>query len=534
MSGLSGPFGTIHDLRGLEDFFQVGDPALQASLVELRFVISRIFAKVSMTFRLFDGLSDLRSDRPFELLKLLLQLLEARPRQQCFLSHNKSFIVTQGPKTREPMPRLGVNWGFMKFQAPRGTNDVLPSEAMQWRQIERAFEHVMGGMGYGEIRTPMFEEIELFRRSSGETSEVVSKQMYDFHDKGDRHLALKPEGTAPAIRAYLEHSLAQPGQITRLWYFTPIFRYERPQKGRYRQAHQAGIELIGSSSPAADVEVIEAAVRFYEAIGLKDLTVLLNSIGRAEARIKYCQLILDKLSSWLPGQPLESQQRAEKNPLRLLDSKDPSIQAELVGLPSIFESLEPESLAHYRKVERLLERAGISYVQDPTIVRGLDYYNDTVFEIQSSALGAQSSLCGGGRYDGLIQQLGGPTTPAVGFGAGLERARIAREAAGFPLEELSVDVFVAGEPLTESETEAWVRLLRQSGLSATYDFDLRDLKRQLKMADRARATFVILVGPEEISTGVFKIKTMAESRQDEIPREQVVSWLQSRRPRAET
>lgn len=418
----------------------------------------------------------------------------------------------------------------MPYQAPRGTHDVLPTQAPAWRHVVETFHRLVRSYGYGEIRTPMFEDVELFTRSSGETSDIVSKELYRFRDKGDRDLALKPEGTAPAIRAYLEHQLGQQGGTTRLWYFTPIFRYDRPQKGRFRQGHQVGLELIGSATPYADAEVIEVTYAFYRSLGIEELSLNLNSIGREDTRERYRSALLNHFASYLLDHDAEVRARAEKNPLRLLDSKDPKALALVHDSPSILDYLSDESRAHFEGLQELLTGAGVPFQVDPRIVRGLDYYTDTVFEVTSEALGAQSSLCGGGRYDGLVQELGGPATPAVGVAMGIERAIIAMDACGksVPCEEL--DAFVVNvTPGTREAVLLLARELRQAGFSSSIDLDARAPKHQFKAADKSGAGIVLILGEDELARGEVTVKRMATGEQSAIPRESLFDWLKGAR-----
>jgi histidyl-tRNA synthetase len=416
-----------------------------------------------------------------------------------------------------------------KFKAPRGTYDVLPDTASHWSRVETAFAEISELYGYGEIRTPMFEETDLFVRSSGETSEVVNKQMYTFLDKGERSMTLKPEGTAPVLRAVLEGGLLnQQGQVVRVWYKTPIFRYERPQKGRCRQAHQVGMELIGSSSPNADAEIIEMTVRFYQALGIKQLGVLVNSIGRAQARRAYADAILNHMASWLKDQDQEGRARAEKNPLRLLDSKDPSIQDLLSGAPVVTDYLEPESREHYDAVLKRLNEADIEFEEAPRIVRGLDYYTDTVFEVEGRMLGAQSALCGGGRYDKLIQELGGSPTPAVGAAMGIERALIAMEAEDLLPDVDRLDVFVVA--LGDQAIQIGNRIvdrLRKEGVSCQQDIEGKGMKNQMKQAGRSSARWTLILGEDEIAAESVTIKNMDTGDQQTVPQADLVSRLKS-------
>ncbi|MCC6402483.1 MAG: histidine--tRNA ligase [Fimbriimonadaceae bacterium] len=412
----------------------------------------------------------------------------------------------------------------MRRQAPRGTQDVLPAQAHLWRHLEGAFEKTMSLFGYGEIRTPTFEEYELFARTSGETSDIVSKEMYDFMDKGGRHVALRPEGTAPVMRAYIEHSLGEAGLPLRLWYCAPMFRYGRPQKGRLREHHQVGLELIGSSSPYAEAEVAQAVVAFYTALGIEGLEVRLNCIGRQESRARYGEALLRHLSGWLAHQEPEAQASAEKNPMRLWDSKSPEVQEALRGAPRLSDYLEPESADHFEAVCGALDEAEVEYVLDPGIVRGLDYYTDTVFEVQSSALGAQSSLCGGGRYDGLIGALGGKDAPSVGVGMGLERALLAMEEAGSKPVPDELEYY-----LIAASAEAWPRVrraarqLRAAGVSCQFDLEERPLKSQFKAANRARAAFAAIWGSDELASGTVTVKDLKSGVQAVRPESELFS-----------
>ncbi|MBV6457010.1 MAG: Histidine--tRNA ligase [Fimbriimonadaceae bacterium] len=416
----------------------------------------------------------------------------------------------------------------MRFQAPRGTHDVLPGQATAWVRLESTFREVARLYGYGEVRTPVFEDTELFTRTSGETSEIVTKQMYTFVDKGDRSLTLKPEGTAPAIRSYLEHQLGAPGTVTRLSYVTPFFRYERPQKGRYRQAHQAGLELIGSPSPMADAEIIEMTLDFYRRIGLVDLKVLVNCIGRAATRLAYGEALLRFVEPWLLAQSPEMQERAKKNPLRLLDSKDPDMINMLQEAPSIGNFLEDESRHHMDGLLCALTESGAEYEVATGIVRGLDYYTDTVFEIHSTHLGAQAALCGGGRYDNLVSDIGGAATPAVGVGIGLERALIVLEEIGKDIGQATPPAFlVAATEGAQPYVRKLARSLRSHGVAAIFDLDGKALKGQLKAADRAGSRYAVIVGDDEMASGAATVKNLETGEQAPCPFDELATRLAS-------
>lgn len=414
----------------------------------------------------------------------------------------------------------------MKFQAPRGTHDVLPADAYRWQHVHRVFAELAGQFGYGEVRTPAFEETELFVRTSGETSEVVNKQMYTFLDKGDRNLSLKPEGTAPAVRAYLEHGLGQPGQTTRLWYFTPFFRYERPGKGRYRQAHQFGLELVGSAAPEADAEIIEMTVELYRRVGI-EARVNLNSLGRAETRARYREALLNYAEPYLRDQPEETRARAALNPLRMLDSKDPDVIAAMAGAPKVLDFLEEESKQHFDRLRCLLEEAQVPFEVAPNIVRGLDYYTDTVFEITTDLLGSSNdALCGGGRYDNLVADLGGPPTPSVGVGIGVERllivmAELGLESPRAPLDAMAIAATEAARPAIRQIA----REMRSAGFSVVTDLDGRSLRSQLKRADQLGAVRAVIVGDEELAAGQVSVRLLASGEQALVSRERLIEVL---------
>ncbi|MBL8059932.1 MAG: histidine--tRNA ligase [Chthonomonas sp.] len=413
----------------------------------------------------------------------------------------------------------------MKYQAPRGTHDILPNEAVVWRDLEGYFRHVVGLYGYGEVRTPAFEDTELFKRTSGETSDIVTKQMYEFTDKGGRSITLKAEGTAPAVRAYLEHGLGGQGQTTRLWYQTPVFRYERPQKGRYRQHHQFGIECLGSASPQADAEVIEVAYRFLNMIGISDVKVSVNSIGREATRSSYRQAVLSHAAGYLADLEADERARAEKNPLRLLDSKDPKAIEVMKAAPSILDYLEDESRMRFDTLCGILADIDIPFEVRPEIVRGLDYYTDTVFEVLSDQLGAQSALCGGGRYDGLVRALGGPDTPAVGFGMGIERLALVLESLRFNSGESIQAYVVAATESARSEVSRICRLLRSKDVSAQCDVDGKDLRRQMKQADAMKAEAAVIIGDDELASGNATVRYLESGDQRAVPFSELASHI---------
>ena len=417
----------------------------------------------------------------------------------------------------------------MRIQAPRGTEDVTPDLAPRWRHVEETFRAVAARYGYGEIRTPSFEDKALFVRGVGDTTDIVTKELYDFRDKGDREIALKPEGTAGAVRAVLEHSLCPAGTVLRLAYVTPIFRYERPQKGRLREAHQVGLEVLGSPSPAADAEVIEVTSRVYAALGLSETVVVLNSLGRDACRAAFRARVLEHMAAYLADQPEELRAKANRNPLRLLDSKDSAAREALQGLPPITDFLEDEERARFERVQALLTDAGIAYRLDPGVVRGLDYYTGTVFEVHSTALGAKSELCGGGRYDDLVKELGGAPTPAVGVGMGIERALIVLEAANLLPAAPRPDAFViAAGTEAEGAAMALARDLRAAGLAVVTDPNARSLRSQLGQADKALARTALILGPDELAAGVVQVRDLDGKETISVPRGEIVARLGER------
>ncbi|MBS1706055.1 MAG: histidine--tRNA ligase [Armatimonadetes bacterium] len=403
----------------------------------------------------------------------------------------------------------------MRFQAPRGTQDILPDQIHRWHHVESTFLDLVARYGYREIRTPVFEDTELFTRTSGDTSEVVNKQMYTFEDKGGRSITLKPEGTAPAMRAYIEHNLAAQSATTRLCYIsTPVFRYERPQKGRLREHHQLGCELIGSASPLADAEIIEITYKLYEVLGISELLVKVNSIGKDATRRAYREALLDHTKALLADLEEADREHALRNPLRMLDSKDPKFIEALADAPKVTDYLEPESQAHFASVQEALAESGIPFEVSPTIVRGLDYYNDTVFELHSTSLGAQSALCGGGRYDGVIKELGGAETPSVGVGMGIERLLIAMESqAPVPTPPMLEAFVVAATDSARPKVREIARSLRERGVATGFDLDGRNVKGQFKAADRSGARYALVLGDDELAGEYLTIKDLATQDQ---------------------
>lgn len=410
---------------------------------------------------------------------------------------------------------------------PRGTNDFLPDKTGKWKYLEKILRDLCTEYGYQEIRTPIFEHTELFQRGVGETTDIVEKEMYTFVDRGERSITLRPEGTASTVRAYLDHKLYALQQPTKLYYMGPMFRYERPQAGRYRQFHQFGVEVFGSSDPAIDAEVIGFAMEFYRRIGLNDLEVHINSVGCPTCRSTHREALQAVLKGVLPELCPNCQGRYEKNPLRILDCKNAKCQELSSGAPTTLKALCPECGDHFTKVKEYLELADIKYVVDERLVRGLDYYTKTAFEIIVKEIGAQSAICGGGRYDGLVQSLGGSPTPGVGFALGMERIFPTLEKQGIEIPDEDVmDVFVAA--LGDEASKIGFKLLmelRRNGVKTEKDFMGRSLKAQMKFANKFKTKFTVIIGENELEKGIAVIRNMVTSEQKEIAIDDVVNFI---------
>ena len=413
----------------------------------------------------------------------------------------------------------------MRIQAPRGTEDVVPATAARWQEIESAYHHITSLYGYREIRTPVFEDVQLFKRTAGETSDIVDKEMYEFKDKGGRDIALKPEGTAPAIRAVLEKNLCPTGTHLRLWYCTACYRYGRPGAGRLRELHQLGAELLGSSSAEADAEVIELAMRYFESLGINGVPVMINSIGRQECRVKYREVILDHVKTYLQDADEVTRGKIEKNPLGMLDSKDPKQKEALQGLPSILDFLEDDSRARFDQLQALLTEAKVPYLVSPDTVRGLDYYTETVFEYEHPALPGLS-VFGGGRYDSLVSQLGGQATPCVGYGIGMERLLAVLEALQHePKQQVPLAFIVQATAEAGQVARAIAREGRAKGIAISLDLDRRSMKSQMRQADGSGATFALILGDDELAEQKVSVKNLKSSHQQLVAFDKVVDFL---------
>ncbi len=384
------------------------------------------------------------------------------------------------------------------LQAPRGTFDVLPDQAVAYSKVEAVAGRVLGRAGYGRIATPAFEPTELFARGVGEATDIVMKEMYSFDDGGGRSVTLRPEGTAPICRAYVEHGMHKRQQPVRLWYSGPFFRHEAPQAGRYRQFHQIGAEAFGSDRPELDSENILLLAEILEELGVEGTRLRLGTLGSGEGRLRHRELLVDYLRSHESGLPREVRDRIEVNPLRAFDSSDPATVEVMKGAPLLIDSLDSDDSAHFDEVCGLLDAAGLAYERDPTLVRGLDYYSRTVFEFTSDRLGAQSGVGGGGRYDRLVELIGGPPTAAIGWAAGVERILLA--SAADPESEVGCDLLVvAVEPAGIATGQTLALAARSSGLSARLEVAGRSIKASLKHADRIGAANVALIETDGVS-----------------------------------
>ncbi|QXA18940.1 histidine--tRNA ligase [Streptococcus gordonii] len=405
----------------------------------------------------------------------------------------------------------------MKLQKPKGTQDILPQESAKWQYVEEFARETFRKYNYAEIRTPIFEHYEVISRSVGDTTDIVTKEMYDFYDKGDRHITLRPEGTAPVVRSYVENKLFAPEvqKPVKLYYMGSMFRYERPQAGRLREFHQIGAECFGSSNPATDVEMIAMAAQFFKEIGITNVSLELNTLGNPESRAAYRQALIDYLTPLKANLSADSQRRLEENPLRVLDSKEPEDKVAVEGAPSILDYLDEESSAYFAAVRSMLETLQIPYVINTNMVRGLDYYNHTIFEFTTEVAGSQLTICAGGRYDGLVAYFGGPETPGVGFGMGLERLLLVLDKQGVELPiETGLDAYIAvlGAGANGKALEL-VQSLRAQGFAAERDYLDRKIKAQFKSADIFQAKTIITLGESELESGELTVKNN-ETRQE--------------------
>ena len=406
----------------------------------------------------------------------------------------------------------------------KGTQDILPSQSHRWQLLEAAIHNTMDTYGYSEIRTPAFERTELFSRGVGEETDIVSKEMYSWTDQGGENLTLKPELTAPVVRSFIQHNLGGQSPINKLYYIDALFRRERPQKGRYRQFHQFGIEAFGSEHPEIDAEVIALAMSVFNDIGLTGLTLKLNSIGSPECRSDYRNALRDFLKPHFNDLSETSQKRFENNPMRILDTKIPHEIEILKEAPNISDSLTTEDKAHFEEVCSLLDAMGIQYLIDSNLVRGLDYYTRTTFEITSTELGAQDAICGGGRYDGLVETLGGKPTPGIGFAAGMERILLAL--GDDDLSGKTTQVYIVG--LGDGVRPTVAKLaedLRQNNVRTNFDPLRRSMKAQMREANKCGATIAIIIGDKELVTGRGEVKDLSSGVQTKIDIKSLVDHI---------
>ncbi|MCI7612712.1 MAG: histidine--tRNA ligase [Selenomonadaceae bacterium] len=417
----------------------------------------------------------------------------------------------------------------MLTNAPRGTKDILPDSVGDWNYVEGEIRELCRRFGYSEIRTPIFEHTELFQRGIGEGTDVVDKEMYTFTDRGDRSITLRPENTASAVRAYLQNKLYAESNLVKLFYIGSMFRYDRPQAGRMREFHQFGVEALGEANPAVDAEVILLAMSLLEGLGLKDLELSINSVGCPKCRSKYRTMLQDFFRDKLEDLCEDCRSRFDRSPLRILDCKKDSDKPYMADAPKITDCLCQECSDHFAKLQEHLSSTGISFQHDPRLVRGLDYYTKTAFEIKYPPLGAQSAVAGGGRYDGLIEEMGGNPTPAVGFATGLERLLLALESQNLlPEKSRSVDAYVValGEA-AQSEGFKLLNSLRREGLSAAMDFAGRSMKAQMKQANKLGARYALILGDDEIAEGVVMLRSMSDSQQEKVALDQVIGKIKA-------
>lgn len=417
--------------------------------------------------------------------------------------------------------------GVNQLQALRGTQDILPNDIYKWSYMENIIRDLCALYGYGEIRTPIFEETKLFLRGIGDTTDVVTKEMYTFEDRGGRSITLRPENTASAVRAFLEHKLYGDQGVHKLFYIGSMFRYDRPQAGRYREFHQFGVEILGASSPLADVEVIVLAYRLFQKLGLQNLELRINSIGDKNCRNAYKKELISYYESQKDMLCEDCKQRLYKNPLRLLDCKEDNCKLLAKNAPVITNYLCEECHNKFEKVKSGLTALHISYVVDPGLVRGLDYYTNTAFEIQYPPLGAQSAICGGGRYDKLVEEMGGPDVPGIGFAVGLERLLLALEGQNLipncP-QKSSVYIVALGEK-AEIEGLKIQGELRGKGVMTYMDLQEKSLKGQMKQAGKAQSIYAVIIGENEIEQGKAMVKHMQTGEQNEISFSQVADYI---------
>lgn len=419
------------------------------------------------------------------------------------------------------------------MQALRGTQDILPNDVYKWNYIEDVIRGLCARYGYGEIRTPIFEDTKLFLRGIGDTTDVVTKEMYTFEDRGGRSVTLRPENTASVVRSFLEHKLYGDQQVHKLFYIGSMFRYDRPQAGRYREFHQFGVEVLGAASPIADAEIIALAYDLFKTLGLKDLDLHINSIGDNKCRPVYRQKLIEFFEKKKDLLCDDCKERLYKNPLRILDCKEEGCKQASVGAPEIIDYLCDECTEKFDRVKSYLTALGIPYKVDSRLVRGLDYYTNTAFEIQYPLLGAQSAICGGGRYDGLVEEIGGPKTPGIGFAVGLERLLLALEMQNLipgPKQQKRIYIAALGRRAIVEGLKIQQKL-RANGILTDLDLQEKSLKGQMKQAGKNNAAYTIIIGTDELEKGTATVKDMADGIQRDIVFDEVSEFIvQSERP----
>lgn len=423
----------------------------------------------------------------------------------------------------------------MGYQIPRGTFDIMPGEVEKWQWVESQARELGRRYGYSEIRTPIFEQTELFQRGVGETTDIVEKEMYSFTDRGGRNLTLRPEGTAGLVRSFVENKVFGTPQPTKWLYIGPMFRYERPQAGRNRQFHQFGVEAFGSTDPALDAEVIALGMNLFDSLGLKGARVEINSVGDAQCRPVYREKLIEYFEPYKAELSADAQSRLYRNPLRILDSKDPRTKEIAAEAPSMLDYLNEECQRHFETLQKYLNILGINYVINDRLVRGLDYYTMTAFEFMVDVQGAQAStIGGGGRYNGLVQEIGGPEVPGIGFGIGLERVLLALEEQKVTLPfQTGIDCYLIA--LGEEAKFQGMKILqeiRDAGLSGEQDYLDRKMKAQMKAADRLQARFVAILGDDELSQGKINVKNLGTGEQELVAIEQLVDYLKQQQVKA--
>lgn len=408
----------------------------------------------------------------------------------------------------------------------RGTKDILPSNMKNWYFIENKLKQVSSLFGFGEIRTPIIEKTEVFARTIGEETDIVNKEMYTFSDRNGESITLRPEMTAAVVRAIIQNNLLLSRNPLRLWYYGPLFRYERPQKGRLRQFHQYGAELIGSYEPDADAEIILLATTIFNELGIKEYKILLNSLGNKQSRVNYRKILFEYFKEHSHLLSEDSKMRLEKNPLRILDSKDPQDASIISNAPIISDSLDSESLAHFETLQTILKENKVQFEINPRLVRGLDYYTHTVFEFQSPLLGAQDSFGGGGRYNDLFQQLSATATPAVGFALGIERILLILEAQNsLPIEKNKTIYIARVDNFSKKNVHNLAQLLRKEKIPVVFDINNRSLKAQLREANKLGAKFVLILGEEEYTRNEVIIRNMENSDQKNLSLSSAINFL---------